>query len=61
MKKNKKKLCSVLAAVIAMGIMSLFTGCGSSSGGISNDYKPGNPQYDYDAWKYGQDHPGFYD
>lgn len=43
-----------------LSMTALATGCGGSSSSGS-DYKPGNPQYDYDAWKYGIDHPGFYD
>lgn len=52
------------AMLIMLTIISVFSlaGCGGGGGTTyDNDYKPGNPQYDYDAWKYGQDHPGFYD
>lgn len=55
-----RKFRIVISAVItAMSILSLV-GCDGGTS-VSNDYAPGNPQYDYDAWKYGQDHPGFYD
>lgn len=57
-----KKLSLILAVAMMLSMAAMLTGCGgSSSGGIVDDYKPGNPQYDYDAWKYGIDHPGFYD
>jgi hypothetical protein len=56
-----KKLSIILAMIMMLGISAMATGCGGSSSSSSSDYKPGNPQYDYDAWKYGIDHPGFYD
>lgn len=55
----KKIRIVILSLITAMSILSL-AGCGEGTS-VTNDYKPGNPQYDYDAWKYGQDHPGFYD
>lgn len=55
-----KKLSLILAIAMMLGMSAMAMGCDGSSG-IVDDYKPGNPQYDYDAWKYGIDHPGFYD
>lgn len=37
---------------------AILTGCdGSSSSG--DDYGPGNPQYEYDAWKAQQDYNNY--
>lgn len=55
-----KKIGIIFALLISLSAFGILTGCGGSSSSGS-DYKPGNPQYDYDAWKYGIDHPGFYD
>lgn len=55
-----KKLNIILAVITLICMILTTTGCGGSSSSIP-DYEPGNPQYDYDAWKYGIDHPGFYD
>lgn len=56
-----KKISIIFALLISLSAFGILTGCGGSSSSIDSDYKPGNPQYDYDAWKYGIDHPGFYD
>ena len=55
-----KKVSLILAIAMVLGMAVMATGCGGSSS-IGSDYGPGNPQYEYDAWKYGIDHPGFYD
>lgn len=55
-----KKLKIILTVTMMLVMSAIAVGCDGSSGGVM-DYKPGNPQYDYDAWKYGIDHPGFYD
>lgn len=59
-KIKMKKIITILVLIMMLSMTALATGCGGSSSSGS-DYKPGNPQYDYDAWKYGIDHPGFYD
>ncbi len=56
--KIKRILAAILLSIAALSMVACD---GDSGGDYDNDYKPGNPQYDYDAWKYGQDHPGFYD
>ena len=55
-----KKLKIIFTVTMMLVMSAIAVGCDGSSGG-DTDYKPGNPQYDYDAWKYGIDHPGFYD
>lgn len=46
-----KKRKYVILMLLFSAFMMLY-GCGDSS--ADNDYAPGNPQYDYDAWKAGQ-------
>lgn len=53
----KKCLRTLIILISYISMLMAFVSCEESE----SDYKPGNPQYDYDAWKYGQDHPGFYD
>lgn len=57
MNNMKKCLRTLIILISYISMLMAFVSCEESE----SDYKPGNPQYDYDAWKYGQDHPGFYD
>ncbi len=61
--KVKRRIVSILLVIMScIGVAGMFTSCDESSSDYSfQEYAPGNPQYDYDAWKYGIDHPGFYD
>ncbi len=53
----KKCLKALIILISCISMLMAFVSCEE----VEDDYKPGNPQYDYDAWKYGQEHPGFYD
>ncbi len=48
-----KKRKYVVLMLLLSAFMMLY-GCGDSGKSADNDYAPGNPQYDYDAWKAGQ-------
>lgn len=54
----KRTLFLILTIASMLIGAAILTGCdGSSSSG--DDYGPGNPQYEYDAWKAQQDYNNY--
>ena len=55
--KNKRLVTTILVglALVAYGV------CAMGSGEDVKDTYTGSPQYYWDAYQYGKEHPGFYD
>lgn len=55
--KNKRLVTTILVglALAAYGV------CAMGSGEDVKDTYTGSPQYYWDAYQYGREHPGFYD